>query len=203
MLRFRRARLLRTVALAEEGQEQITAKSFKRNSASALASAAIGSGGSHLVSQDNESGRRFWSTALVVPFLLLLLIGTVEFGIVAMGSIEVTNAASAGALYGAQNRANASDNAGITNAARNDAANVTSLNVTGVTQWCACENATAVSVSGAVNCTAFAPASCVSPSRIVEWVQVDTSAGFDPLFHYPGLPPTFTLRGRATMRVGQ
>ena len=138
-----------------------------------------------------------------MPLLLLLLIGSVEFGIVAFGGIEVSNAASAGALYGSQNRANAADNTGITNAARNDAANVTSLNVTAVTQWCACENGTAVSVSGAVLCSGFAPASCVSPSRIVEWVQVDTSAGFDPVFHYPGLPPTFTLQGHATMRVAQ
>lgn len=155
------------------------------------------------VTDHGEAGQAILETALVLPFLLLLLLFALELGIVAFGSIEVSNAAAAGALYAAQNRANASDNAGITNAATNDAANVTSLTVTGVTQLCACEGGTAVSAGGAVNCSGFAPASCVSPNRIVEWVQVDTQAGFNPLFHFPGSPPTYTLRGRATMRVGQ
>lgn len=150
-----------------------------------------------------EAGQAMLETALILPFLILLLIYAMEMGIVAFGAIEVSNAAAAGALYAAQNRANASDNTGITNAAINDAANVTSLSVTGVTQWCACEGGTAVSVSGAVHCSGFAANSCVSPNRVVEWVQVDTQAGFDPLFHYPGLPTTYTLHGHATMRVGQ
>jgi Flp pilus assembly protein TadG len=149
-------------------------------------------------------GQALLELALVMPFLLLLLIGAIEFGIVAYGSIEVSNAAAAGAAYGAQNHANAADNTGITNAAKNDAANLATLNVTGVTQWCACEGGTAVSVgANGVHCSGFAAASCVSPSRVVEWVQVDTSSTIDPLFHYPGIPSSVTLLGHATMRVGQ
>jgi len=151
-----------------------------------------------------DRGQAVLELALVTPFLLIMLVGAVQIGILAYGAIEVSNAASAGAIYGAQNHANAADNTGITNAAINDAANVTSLTAAGVTvhQWCACETGvTAASVGGAVSCATFSVASCVSPSRIVEWVQVDTQATVVPSFSVTHVP--FTLHGHATMRVGQ
>src|ERR1700680_3365484 len=141
----------------------------------------------------NDTGQALLELALVLPFLLLLLIGVVQVGILSYAGIEVANAAQAGAKYGAQNRATAADTAGITTAMQNDAANLT-LNAPTIQRWCACEGGTAVS-SGGTACSGFSAASCVSPNRVVEWVQVDTSSTINPSFHYPGLPNTFTLQG--------
>jgi hypothetical protein len=45
--------------------------------------------------------------------------------------------------------------------------------------------------------------SCPSPSRIVLYVQVTTTAPVNTIFHFPGIPSTVTLRGFATMRAEQ
>lgn len=157
----------------------------------------------------SDAGQALLELALVLPFLLLLVMGAVEVGIVAYAAIEVANAAEAGAMYGAQSRSTAAstNNSAIIQAAQNDAANLTSAGVSIVsatpTQWCACEGSTAASVSSAVKCSSFSVASCIYPSRVVEWVEVDTQATIDPLFHYPGLTTPVTVKGHSTIRVAQ
>ena len=37
--------------------------------------------------------------------------------------------------------------------------------------------------------------------KVVECVQVTTTASFNPIFSYPGLPTSYTANGRAVMRV--
>jgi Flp pilus assembly protein TadG len=130
--------------------------------------------------------------ALVAPIFVLLLTGAAEFGRLAYAAIEVTNAARAGVAYAAQSHITASNTAGIRQAARNDGSDVTSLSATS-RFFCACSNG---------NSSTCLPTDC-SGARIIEYVQVNTSATVDPLFYYPGLPKTFTLRGRAIMRVAQ
>ena len=155
----------------------------------------------HHATGRKDAGQALLELALVMPFLLLLLIGGLEFGKIAFGSIEVANAAAAGALYGAQNHATASDTAGIRQAAQNDAANLNLarpiLTVTPTTS-CACQTGTIPTVISCASTTG-----CVTPSRVIQWVSVDTTATVDPLFHYPGFPNTVTLQGHATMRVQQ
>jgi hypothetical protein len=140
----------------------------------------------------DDLGQALLELTLLLPFFLLLLIGTVEFGRLAYASIEVANAARAGVQYGAQNRATASDNLGMQQAAIYDAPEVHGLTAV-ATHSCACSNGTASSCI-ATDC---------SGARMIEWVQVNTTALVDPLFHYPGLPKTFTLNGQAIMRVTQ
>jgi len=53
-----------------------------------------------------QCGQAMLELALVLPVLLLLTIGLIEFGRVAYYSIEVSDAARAGAQYGAQSLAN-------------------------------------------------------------------------------------------------
>jgi hypothetical protein len=82
-------------------------------------------------------------------------------------------------------------------AATLDAADVKGLSAT-ASHACLCSSNLAGTPTLAA-CTA----ACATPNRLIEWVTVSTNAVVDPLFHYPGLPTTFTLRGQATMRVGQ
>jgi Flp pilus assembly protein TadG len=146
-----------------------------------------------------DAGQAIVEMALVIPFLVLLLIGALEFGTVAFSAIEVSNAAEAGALFGSQNRANAANTAGITLAAQNDASSVPGLTATPTTS-CACQSAAGTLT--ALSCAATT--TCTTPSQVVEWVTVITGATVNPPVYYPGIVPrNITLKGQATMRVAQ
>jgi Flp pilus assembly protein TadG len=152
-----------------------------------------------------EIGQALVELALILPMFLLLLLGAVAVGRLAYASIEVGNAARAGASYAAQNHTTASDTTNISLAATQQAPNITSLSAT-TSYSCTCE-----SISGTV--TSFSSCSktitnlttCPSPSRIVETVQVNTSAPVDTAFRFPllGIPSSITLQGQAIMRVEQ
>jgi Flp pilus assembly protein TadG len=143
----------------------------------------------------SDMGQSFVELALVLPIFILLIVGAAELGRLAYASIEVSNAARAGVAYGAQNHITASDNAGIQLAATKDALNVTSLVAT-ATQSCSCSDGTAITCANAAT-------NCVSPARIIEFVQVNTVAAVNTGFRYPGFGSSFTLRGQAIMRVQQ
>lgn len=143
----------------------------------------------------SDVGQSFVELALVLPIFILLVVGAVELGRLAYASIEVSNAARAGVAYGAQSHITASDNSGIQLAATQDAPDITSLTAI-ATQACSCSNGTAISCSNAGT-------NCVGPARIIEYVQVSTSADVNTLFHLPGIANTVTLRGHAIMRVEQ
>lgn len=143
----------------------------------------------------NEAGSALVELALMFPIFLIMLIGSAEFGRLAYDAIEVANAARAGAAYGAQSHITASDTAGIALAATQDAPNVTGVVATS-SHSCVCS-------TGATLVCTNALASCASPARILESVQVNTTATVGPLFNYPGMAHTFTLTGQAILRVEQ
>src|SRR5271163_1698666 len=85
-----------------------------------------------------DVGQAFVELALVLPIFLLLLVGAAELGRIAYASIEVSNAARAGAAYGAQSHITASDIGGIQLAVTADAGvDITSISAT-ATQSCSC-----------------------------------------------------------------
>jgi Flp pilus assembly protein TadG len=150
-----------------------------------------------------DAGQSLVELALVLPLFVLLLFGAVEVARLAYASIEVGNAARAGASYAAQNHTTASDTTNISLAATNEAPNITSLSAT-TSYSCSCESSTGTvtSFSSCVN-TVTNLTTCPSPSRIVETVTVNTSAPVDTAFHFPGIPNSITLQGQAIMRVEQ
>jgi len=131
--------------------------------------------------------------ALLMPVFALMLIGTTELGLLVYDAIEVTNAAYAGAAYASQNRGTAVNTTEIALAAVSDGANVPGLTTTSTTS-CTCSNGTSIACTSAAS-------NCAYPNRILEYVQVNTSATLSSLLHCPGLPTTFVLQGQATMRV--
>ena len=139
--------------------------------------------------------------AVLLPVLTLILLGIIEIGRAAFVSVAVDDAARAGAQYGAEGAATASDTTGINNAAQNDAqATLTAaavgnaMTVTSST-FCQCSNG-----SSSPNC---ASSDC-SGDPYFEFVQVNTSVTFSPLLPYPtSLPSSYTMGGKAVMRVSQ
>ncbi|MCL5006494.1 MAG: pilus assembly protein [Acidobacteria bacterium] len=130
--------------------------------------------------------------AFVLPVASFLLVGTIEIGRLANTSIVVDNAARAGVQYGAQNRVTASDTAGITQAAQEDASSISNLSVN-VSHYCACSDGSASTCQ---------PTDCAS-SHIVEYLKVDTQTQLNTLFSYPDIPRSYTVKGQDIMRVSQ
>jgi Flp pilus assembly protein TadG len=141
-----------------------------------------------------QRGQAMIELAIALPILLLLTIGVIEFGRVAYYSIEVSDAARAGAQYGSQSLADAANTANITQAALNDAPDIAAnlaLNNPPPGQSCVCPGSG--SVAGA--CPA---AGCPYP---LVYLTVTTSYTLTTLFQYPGIPTSFNLTGVSIMPV--
>jgi len=140
-----------------------------------------------------DTGQALIETAFAAALFVPLLLGAVELARLTYAAIEVSNAAKAAVQYGSQTSATATDTIGITNAAKGEAANLTSLTVTSVARTCVCSDG---STSTCAN------TDCAN-SHIEETLIVNTQATVTPFAHVPGLPTTFTLKGRAAQRVLQ
>jgi Flp pilus assembly protein TadG len=130
--------------------------------------------------------------ALGISLITVLLIGATEFGRLAYASIEIAEAAHTGAEYGSQNHTAAADTANMKLAATQSAPDVKGMTAT-ATRTCTCANGTA-STCLAGDC---------SHSRLIEYVQVKTTAAVDPLIYVPGLPKSYSIQSQATMVVVQ
>lgn len=139
----------------------------------------------------DESGSSLLELSLIAPFLLLILLGAVDFGRAYYLGMEVAGAAHAAAEYGAENP---TDTAGITAAAQTDAPDVPNLNVAAPTYGCECSDGSGYSAS----CTSTP--TCTN--NVVYRVKVSVSATYTPWFPWPGIPSTFSLSNSATMRSG-
>jgi Flp pilus assembly protein TadG len=144
-----------------------------------------------------ETAQGLVELALTLPFLMLILLGAAEFARFGWASIETANAARAGAQYGAQTDITANDDAGMQTAALNDGVNLSGLTAAS-SHSCACSTAPTTTLV-----CKNALGACASPAIVLEYVQVNTSSTIQPLFHWPGLPTTFTANGSAIMQVAQ
>jgi Flp pilus assembly protein TadG len=144
----------------------------------------------------SEAGGALIESALVLPILLLLLTGATEFAMAAYGAIEVTNAANAGADYGAASAIAAQDTAGIQLAANTDATNVPLASPT-VTRTYTC------SLPGSALLGTAPSLTCSNGAAVETILTVGTQSTYSPPVHWPGLPSTFTLRGQAVRKVSQ
>lgn len=143
------------------------------------------------VSTWSETGGSLLETALLVPMLTLLFLAVIDVGRLAYMSIEVSNAARAGASYGAQSHLTAVNSTGIGQAAKNDASDLTGLTAT-ATHYCQCSNGTSQVTCSLSSCTS---------ARLLVYVQVSTSATFTPWFPFKGSPGSWSLSGLSTMRA--
>src|ERR1700677_3136360 len=136
-------------------------------------------------SRNSQRGASIIEVALMTPFLLLLVIGVIDFGRAFYDGIELENAARAGAAYGA---INPTDTAGMVTTAKSDAADISSVTAT-ASYGCMCSDGTSSSAS----CTPTP--SWTSSARQVNYVQVNTSYTYTPFLPWPGVPASFALTG--------
>jgi Flp pilus assembly protein TadG len=132
----------------------------------------------------NQRGSAMLEFALVGNVLLLLLFGTADFGRLFYTVIEVSNAAAAGANYGAfSSGSHITDTTGISNAAKNEAPELT----VGVNSTTVCQNS-----SGDTETCSTAGA--------YKYVQVTVTYTFNTLFKYPLIPKSVSLSKTVMMR---
>jgi Flp pilus assembly protein TadG len=137
----------------------------------------------------DEQSSSLVELALVMPMLVFLMVGAIEFGQAYYVSIEVTSAAEAGASYGV---INLTDTAGMASAAILDAADVPAMTAS-ATWGCECSDGS----NATVNCTSVPACS----ANLVDYVDVNTSVTFQPMLTYPGMPSNLALKGHSRMRV--
>lgn len=141
----------------------------------------------------DRRGTSFIETAILVPVVLLLSCGTMDFARVVYAGIEISNAARAGVQYGALNPGNSGDTSGMAQAAVNDAADLGTSNVTATaSNFCEC-----VGGSSTVDCGSTTACGTTPPG----YVSVTANYTFNTIVHWPGLPQSVTLSRTAKMRV--
>lgn len=154
-----------------------------------------------------ESGQGTLELALSLPLFALLILGAAEIANIAWASIQLNNAAHAGAQFASQSRANAADpldpatSVGvIEEATRNEAPKLTITFPTAPAQACSCiDPSTGTTGAGSTGCQTLIE--CPSPYVIFDNVTVTAQTVVRPIVHYPGLPATYTLNATATMGV--
>lgn len=146
-----------------------------------------------------QRGANMLEFAFIVPVILLLAIGAVDFGRAYYLGIEVAGAARAGAQYGAQNQGTGADTTGMIAAAKASAADVTTWTSGFPTaSWgCMCSDGTSQNAS----CTSTP--SCGSGLQVVNYVTVNTKASYVPLIPWPGVPNPITMSNSVTYQSGQ
>src|SRR5258708_3098749 len=140
-------------------------------------------------SRKAQNGSAIVEFALVGTVMLLLFFGVADFSRLFYDSIEVVNAAAAGAHYGAFNSgaldsSNSADSTGIINAAKAEAPELNGLTVNPTT---VCQDDTG------------ATALC-SASGAYKYVSVNTAYTFQTLLQYPLIPSSVPISKTVTFR---
>jgi Flp pilus assembly protein TadG len=143
----------------------------------------------------SESGGALVELAVVLPMLLVIFAGVVDFARVFYTSISLTTAARAAAQYGSASRTNSFNVAEMQ--AMAGAAGMTGVTaVASRTCRCATDDGPAADF-----CTSPEEASCVGQHRVIT-VTVTASKTFTTFMDLlPGVSGSFQLSRSATMRV--
>jgi Flp pilus assembly protein TadG len=139
----------------------------------------------------NRRGTAALEFGLAIPVLLIIITGLTEVGMAGFESMQVKNAAEAGALYASQHP---TDIAGIQNAV------VTATATTGITAapaptaFCGCPGAAGITAG---NCTT----ACPNGNAQGNYVRVNASLTHSKILTFPGFANPLVLTGVSTIRV--
>lgn len=136
-----------------------------------------------------ERGSAILELGLGIGMIALLLAGVIGYGPMLYNSIEISDAARAGAVYGVSNPG---DFTGMQNVAVASAVNVTGVTAT-ATQTCQCQGTT-----GSVSCTS----TCSGGAPPMIYVSVGVQANTTPVFPDPlNAGTVFSIKRTVTMRA--
>jgi Flp pilus assembly protein TadG len=145
----------------------------------------------------SQRGAALVEFVVALPVLLVVLIGTIDFGRVFYMAIALTDAARAGAQYGAHSLTRSADVSGMQAAAVAAAPNLSGLTAT-ATRTCQC-----APDNGATFTNAACTGTCPFGEHLVIAVIVDASKPFTTIAKFPGIPRTLTVNRTSRLRVVQ
>jgi Flp pilus assembly protein TadG len=142
-----------------------------------------------------RAGNSAVELALAFAVLGLLTMGIADFGRIYYTTIELSNAATAGAIYGAFTVSRSSDIDGMKTAALNEAADLTGVDVTTVPplRYCQCPDK---STNDCSNINA-----CGVGVKMRYYVKVTTKKTYKTMSKFPGMPNTIDITRQTVMRV--
>jgi Flp pilus assembly protein TadG len=144
---------------------------------------------------DKQRGAAVAEFALSLPIAMLMLLGAADFGRVFVTATAASNAAQAGAQYGAQTKAHSADSAGISTVVMSDLENSAIGNegfVVSSERHCECSG------GATVDCDM---GSCGPGTGKNVYVRVRVDTTFETLFDYPGIPPEIDIAREARLRA--
>ena len=127
----------------------------------------------------------------LIPILVILAVGTVDFGRLGLQKIAVTNAARAATQYGTQDLSTAGDIAGMRQAAYDDYGDDGTLLTVTPRQYCTCPSS-----STEIACNTL----CTGGEFPYTYVEVTVSRQLDFLIPYPGVQSPRQVTSTNTMR---
>jgi Flp pilus assembly protein TadG len=148
----------------------------------------------------SQSGSAFVELVVSLPLLMLILIGTIDFARVFNMSIELTNAARAGAQFGTKTVLSSTNGAGMSSAALT-ATDLTGVTViTGRTCGCAPDDGTGQPWPAATG-AGVPPCTVCATGHLVISVTVTTVKAFSMIAPFPGIPNSISITRAATLRA--
>ncbi len=142
----------------------------------------------------SDAGSALVELAVSLPLLALVMVGAIDFARVFYVGMELTNAARAGAQYGAYNPAQSGDVAGM----QTTATGSVNITIDPPTASRTCQCATGAGAFSPATCTT----TCPSGQHLVVTVTVTTSKTFATVAgSFPGIPNAVSLVRAATLRV--
>jgi Flp pilus assembly protein TadG len=139
-----------------------------------------------------DAGGAALEFAVVIPVLVLLGIGVVDFGRAFFTGIAVANAARAGAQWGAHTVDASGKPDSMRIVAENDAQDIGSITVT-TNRVCKCTTGVGV------DCAGTCPTVGYEQPEVFVTVAVSKTVNF--ILRYPGIPQSMTFRDSATFRA--
>jgi Flp pilus assembly protein TadG len=136
----------------------------------------------------SERGSSLVEVAIILPTMVMLALGVVDFGRAYYLANEVAGAAHAGAMYGSQNP---TDTATMITLAKADAPDVSGIGAT-ASYGCECSDGTSASASCA------SKPSCTN--TVVYYVKVTATAPYTLMIPWPGFRSSVTLSNTVEMR---
>lgn len=138
---------------------------------------------------NNRNGNSFMETALLLPLMLLLCCGVMDFARIVYAGVEIAGAARAGVQYGALTPGHSGDISGMTQAALADATDLGDSVTASASNFCACNGSN-------VDCS-----STCDGGRPAGYVTVTANYPFNTLISYPGVPHSVVVSRTARMRA--
>lgn len=154
---------------------------------------------------NSQGGNAIVEFAVIAPFLILMIVGVVDLSRYAYFSIQVANAARAGAAYGSQNNVTAFNGDGMAAAVVADVSPNPIGTITASpapTFLYGCYDTTSASLATPFPAATNASGGCSVGTQIpVPYVKVSASGSLSSLIHAPFIPASINLTSTSIMRV--